>query len=180
MPGELKKPKESSINDILSAGYDRLHKWTVGFVKARGGDRNRAEDLLHEACVKILKLKDPHKSQIRKPLAYLARIIRNDFPKLKRTEQPLTETDLAALECRDTRIDHVYQSLYLKELIQQLDDENRKVWFLKKRDERTWNEIGRLLGVPPEQVKKRFLRRIAQLRDEVIKEANVKAQSAKR
>jgi RNA polymerase sigma factor (sigma-70 family) len=148
---DLKNTKESSINDILSAGYDRLHKWTVGFVKANGGDRSRAEDLLHEACLKVLKLKDPHRHQIRRPIAYLARIIKNDFPKLKRKEELLVQADLTVLEGQDATIDHVDQSLYLTQLIRQLDDEERKIWFLKKRDERTWNEIGTLLGVPPDQ-----------------------------
>jgi RNA polymerase sigma factor (sigma-70 family) len=182
MAKELKKASELSINDALSEAYGRLHKWVLGFAQANGADGSQAEDLLQEACVKILSLKDQHKNQIRRPIAYLAKIIKNDFLRLKKRQPHLVYEDMTTLDSDQNlaTTHHLDDGVCLKQLIGKLDDDERKVWFLNKREGRTWNEIGSLLGVPPDRVKKRFLRRIAQLRDEVAKEANVRAQRARR
>ena len=132
-------------------------------------DKELLKDSIQDVFIDIYK----YGSELRKPESlefYLFKSLkRNIIRKIK--EARLTE-DMTSFELKFNLEEEVIQDenerlLLLQKLVQSLDSSQRELLFLKFNSGLTYPEIGKLLNLKPDTVKKKVYRLLSYLRSEI-------------
>jgi RNA polymerase sigma factor (sigma-70 family) len=142
---------------FVAAVADRHGADLLRFINRRVRVRADAKDLAQEVYLRLLRLHD--RSLIRDPQAYVFRIAANLVHEFALKHPPVTEpasidepaTDAAAPEqAADSRV----HARRIKRALDELSPKCRTVFILHRRDDMTYEEIARQVGISMSMVKK--------------------------
>lgn len=143
----------------LGALYDRHATGLFRWLLARGLPRGDAEDLLSE-CFLALVDRGESAAEIEDVGAYLFAVARNQLARRGRHPEPEALDLIAEPAASDPPAD----ALAVREALVDLPPEQREVVVLKVWQGRTFDEIGRLLGISPNTVSSRYRYALEKLR----------------
>lgn len=143
----------------LGALYDRHATGLFRWLLARGLGRGDAEDLLSE-CFLALVDRGERATQIEDVDAYLFAVARNQLARRGRHPEPEALDLIAEPAASDPPDD----ALAVREVLADLPPEQREVVVLKVWQGRTFEEIGRLLGISPNTASSRYRYALEKLR----------------
>lgn len=143
----------------LGALYDRHATGLFRWLLARGLGRGDAEDLLSE-CFLALADRGARAAQIEDVDAYLFAVARHHLARRGRRPEPEALDLIAEPAASDPPAD----ALAVREALADLPPEQREVVVLKVWQGRTFDEIGRLLGISPNTASSRYRYALEKLR----------------
>jgi RNA polymerase sigma-70 factor, ECF subfamily len=143
-----KKGDAEAQTALVRATQERLFRFCYHLCRDRGLAQDLAQDSLIRALAEIGKLKEPEKF-----LSWLYRIARNLF--LDHVKSPANATKLEVDEKLEAQDDQEF-SLHLRQVLQQLDPEDRFLLLLIDLEERTYQEAAEIVGISESNVKFRL------------------------
>ena len=143
----------------LGALYDRHATGLFRWVLARGLPRGDAEDLLSECFVALVD-RGERAGEIEDVGAYLFAVARHHLARRGRRPEPEALDLIAEPAASNAPAD----ALAIREALADLTPEQREVVVLKVWQGRTFDEIGRLLGISPNTASSRYRYALEKLR----------------
>jgi RNA polymerase sigma-70 factor, ECF subfamily len=172
--GELVAAHLAGHPGAFSELYDRYHDKLVHFIARKTGDRDRAEDLVQEAFIRVtrhLHRFDQSKKFSTWIYTICSNLSKNELRNRSRSPlvlfQKLTthwEPEHRPLQFEDSsmRPDDMYRKRYLQDLVERMVDElpehHRLVFKLRELEGKSYEEIAEITGVNLGTVKSRLHR----------------------
>lgn len=140
-------------------------RWLEGLALALVGEREAARDLVQDVWVRTLE--DPPRD-VRRPRAWLGRVLRNALSSRRRSESARASRELAherdGARGADDVVERAEAQRHLVEAVLALDEPLRKTVLLRFFDGLSSTEIARRQGVPDSTVRTRLAQALEQLR----------------
>jgi len=151
--------------DILSETYDRFGPDVYRYLSVLMGSRSRAEDVMQEAFVRLLRVARRDPGALRNH-AYVLRVARNEaYRALSRDGRQERGQGDGLLEIRDLRRGSESERMAIEEALASLPDEQREVIHLKTYMNMTFEEISRLTAVSQNTAASRYRYALEKLRN---------------
>ena len=156
------------LNDLLdSAAFGAYRAALRAFVARRVHNRDEAEDLVQEACARLL---DTARSRtVDEPQAYLFRIAANLIADRHRRQTPLEAFDesMAPAVRAEQEDERRYRDLQqsLENALAELPSKCRQVFIMRRFDERSTSAIALELRISPRMVQKYLVQAVTHLYD---------------
>lgn len=156
------KGDENAFNQLYKNLYPRLIRYGLSL----GLEHTVVQDAIQELFIWIWQ--NPLKlSQAQNPEAYIYLAIRNNL--ITKQKQAQRREDLLRLQPSDSLSDRVEvdgesnEKLQVKRLLNELPDRQREVLFLRYYEEKSIQEISKIMGVSPQIVRNYAFRAIKKL-----------------
>ena len=179
--GELVAAHLEGHPGAFSELYDRYHNRLVHFIARKTGDRDRAEDLVQEAFIRVTR--HLHRFDQGKKFSTWIYTIASNLAKNElrnRSRNPLVlfqtikknwEADHRPLQFEDTtaRPDDLYRKRFLRDAVErcvsQLPEHHREVFVLRELEGKSYAEISEITGCNLGTVKSRLHSAILKLNE---------------
>ena len=161
--------------EALDELFRREWRPIFGMAYSALNDRNDAQDVTQEACLRALRRLDRYKHRGVPFHAYLATIARNLIRDRWRQTVParisIHDVELIGPEATDTAAITRDEQIYLRSVLSQLPDDYQTVIRLRILEERPTNEVADLMRRSPGAVRVLQHRAVVALRDQFDKES---------
>jgi len=157
--------KRATQIDSAGAGFDAYRAALSAFVARRVANPSEVEDLVQEACARLIARSSTH--ALDEPQAYLFRIAANLIAdRHRRTtamEVPIDGHDLPVRAVQEDarRVEDLQAAL--EAALDELGAQCRKVFIMRRFDERSTGEIALELRISPRMVQKHLTRAVTHL-----------------
>lgn len=156
-----------NIAEIVGKNLDDM----VRFAFFRIGDRAVAEDLVHDAVVRLLQAQ----TTPRNPKTYLFRILYNlciDFGKKQFETIPIDEIEEPSYS-PENEDEMVAERNRIVQSLESLSEDKRQIVIMRAVDNLTFAEIAEIMSVPLTTVQSRYNAAIKELKKQFIKSGDL-------
>lgn len=148
----FKRTKHDNTTDIIESNLDYL----VRFAFFRLGNHMEAEDLVHDAILKLLE-KNPTEIKPESLRLYLFRIVHNLCIDRKRTKtNDLNLTDSFEIEDKADDILDIEEADRINVCLDSLPEKESEIIRMRVVDNLSFSDISQILSAPQSTVKSRF------------------------
>jgi RNA polymerase sigma-70 factor (ECF subfamily) len=147
--------------------YRENYPMVYNYVFRRVADRSAAEDVTSEAFLRAARYFsrfDPERAKFSTWVISIARNCINDYFARSADSVPLDEISEGAYAQEEVGNDHVGNVELAEQLLAVLDDDERRLVYLKYYEERRNTEIAEILGMNASTVSTRLSRAMAKMR----------------
>jgi RNA polymerase sigma-70 factor (ECF subfamily) len=151
-----------------AALYDRLSAPLFRYILRMAGDRQTAEDILHDTFISFIENSGRYDITGRDPAPLLFRIAKNKtIDRLRNSRKEIFHVYEAAssADAADETLIKDETNSALEHCVTLLDDKHKTAFNLRRDNELTFTELSKLSGIPERTLKRRVAEAVAQIAD---------------